>query len=295
MADLAECPLCTKRRFRRLIGYESNYLVACRDCGFVFSSRIPSAEDYARCYQSYDYASEEEGEATNDISNSQEQELAKRLARFRKLGRVLDIGAGSGRFVSKFKTLGFETVATEFNDEMRRYLEAKGIRTIDGGLLPQAPAASFDIIILTEVIEHLNIPRQVLARAHELLRPGGAIYVTTPNFQSIERRVIGPDWGMICWPEHITYWSARTLDRAFRDAGFVRDELKTVNISVFRIVQTLKKRGLAKGVSELGASDAAQAAIARNPLLRMAKGLINVALNLTRSGSSLRATYIRRE
>ena len=290
---LASCPLCdSKIAPQPLETYRKDHVVKCRDCGFIYSLLIPSEADYARVYGGYDYVGEDAARTPTSIAK--EAALAARLADG-KTGKVIDVAAGAGRFLEHFQALGWDCTATEFNEAMCRYLEAKGFTAYRGGLFPEgAPDGAFDIVIFTEIIEHINNPMPVLARLARLLRPGGIIYITTPNWNSIERRALKSDWGMLCWPEHITYWTPRHVDRALRQAGFAKRSLKAQNISPYRILQALKQRGFAANVSEQGFSDAAQSRVAGNLLLGLAKKAVNAALVASGLGSSIEAIYVKR-
>lgn len=296
---LPACPLCATpiadRAPKPLAGYEKDHLVRCRACDFAYSLLDPRPEDYARVYGQYDYAGEDAARTQLSIAN--EMAVVDRLTPFRQTGQVIDIAAGSGRFLEHFRSTGFSCHATEFSAEMCAYLEAKGFATYQGGLAPDAaPASAFDVVMFTEIVEHTNRPREALATIHRLLRPGGAVYITTPNFASLERRIIGPDWGMLMWPEHITYWTPETLDYGLRHAGFRKHSLITRNISPYRIVQALKKGRFRKAlgnVSEQAVSDKAQATVAANRGLSAAKTAINTALRVTGMGSSIEAIYLK--
>ncbi|MGH8572507.1 MAG: hypothetical protein ACREX8_08025, partial [Gammaproteobacteria bacterium] len=101
-----------------------------------------------------------------------------------------------------------------------------------------------------------------------------------------------------CFPEHIVHWAPRQLDRALRDAGLAKQSLRTENISPLRILEGLKRGRLGSrlgNLSEAEASDAAQRAVAGSRLLTAAKKGLNALLNLTRSGSSLIAVYVKPE
>ena len=290
---LASCPLCdSKIAPKPLETYRKDHVVKCRNCGFTYSLLIPSDADYARVYSNYDYVGEDAVRTPTSIAK--EAALAARLADG-KIGKVIDIAAGAGRFLEHFQMLGWDCYATEFNEEMCQFLERKGFTTYRGGLFPEgAPDGEFDIVIFTEIIEHINNPIPALAGLNRLLRSGGILYITTPNFASIERRLLRADWGMLMWPEHITYWTPRHVDRALCQAGFSKHSLKAQNISPYRIVQALKKRGLAANVSEQSFSDAAQARVSGSPLLQMAKRTVNAALVATGLGSSIEAIYVKK-
>ncbi len=160
----------------------------------MFSEQEPTEADYKRVYENYDYPAEDA--ARTALTVTKERGIAKGLERFRNTNKVIDLAAGAGHFLERFRELGFECHATEFNQSMLDYLDKKGFETHPGGLDPTGVAeGTFDIVIFTEIIEHTNTPLPVLANLVSLLRPGGAVYLTTPNFNSLERRAIGPDVG----------------------------------------------------------------------------------------------------
>jgi SAM-dependent methyltransferase len=295
--DLQNCPLCERDLaavgFDPLPQFRRDHIVRCRSCGFHFSLQIPSAVDYERVYGNYDYVAEDG--ARSDINVGKERQLAERLSAYRSTRNILDIAAGAGRFLGHFRDLGFTCYATEFDERMRQFLRDKGFSVLPGNLYPEAPhPGMFDAVLFTEIIEHVNEPMPILRHIHHLLRSGGCLYVTTPNFASLERRLLGQDWGMICWPEHITYWTPGHLHRALTAAGFQRRWLTVENISPFRVLQALKKGGLGSrlgDVSEQEFSDRAQQRVAGSKLLQIAKRLVNLGLNRTGLGSSIKAIY----
>lgn len=293
---LSHCPLCalelTPLRVVALARFDRDHLVRCTVCGLVFSRLTPSADDYARVYSSYDYAAEDA--ARTALNRQRERELVERLLPYRMTGNVLDVAAGAGRFLERFQECGFTCYATEFDERLEQRLRDKGFETLPGGTAPQASAGTFDIIIFTEIIEHIHNPIPVLRSLFQLLRPGGCVYVTTPNFNALERHLMGSEWGMICWPEHITYWTSHTLAKAFGKTGFRKRWQVVENVSPFRILQALKRGrlgGLIGNVSEQAFSDRAQDKVAGSRILSLLKRIVNSGLNVTRLGSSIKAIY----
>ncbi len=69
--------------------------------------------------------------------------------------------------------------------------------------------------MMFEVMEHLPHPVQFLRRAEVVVRPGGLIYLTTPNFNSLDRRVLGAEWNVF-HREHLTYFTPATIIEAIR-------------------------------------------------------------------------------
>jgi SAM-dependent methyltransferase len=291
--NIAACLLCGSPSFQRMKGYEKDHLVRCRACSFVFSGIRPTPAELDAAYSGYS-----RDNARTDATSSKMRRTAETLVRLASARKVIDIGCGDGTFAAIFKVLGCDTYGTEYDERTQRLCEGKGLRMLPGGVIPQVPAAdfgSFDLVIFTEVIEHINNPREVLAHISRLLRKGGCLYVTTPNFASVDRLLMGPEWGMIKYPEHIALWTPRTLSGFLRGRGYEKVFQRTENVSVYRIVQYLDRRKAGRSSKPAfdpeALSDRAQDYVGRSRFLSFAKRVVNVGLDLTGTGCSLIALY----
>ena len=103
----------------------------------------------------------------------------------------------------------------------RRGLEILTCDVCDADL----PAGSFDVAVLNMVIEHVPSPRAVVTRLHETLRPGGAIWLHTPNYDSTAIRM-SPD-GYNYPAAHLSCFTPATLRRLCTDTGFIVKYSKT--------------------------------------------------------------------
>ena len=81
--------------------------------------------------------------------------------------------------------------------------------------------SSFDLITCFDVIEHIPDFVETLLRLFSWLAPGGRLILTTPNLESWDRKVFGKHWyGFTKLPQHILYFSPRTIHRTLQKAGF---------------------------------------------------------------------------
>ena len=275
-------------------GYEKDHLVNCEKCSFVFSNVKPSKVELDKVYGGY---SREVGRTETTLQKM--RDLALSLKNLSKAKRVIDIGCGDGEFLNMFKGLGCEVFGTEYDPRTEEICRNKGITMLPGGVTPSLGECEspeqFDLVIFTEVIEHINNPIDVIKNISNLLKSGGVLYVTTPNFASLERKALRGKWGMIAYPEHISFYSPRTLNSILRKCGYEKVSLRTENISVFRIIQFFNLRKVSAGLisqrdpEEVAA--AAQMAVKNSVTLSFTKKIINAILDITGMGTSLIAVY----
>jgi SAM-dependent methyltransferase len=85
----------------------------------------------------------------------------------------------------------------------------------------------FDVVVFQHALEHVVEPKDDLARAFELLRPGGLLLVALPNFGSEQARRFGSAWFHLDLPRHRSHFTPEGLDRLLHAAGFEGIELST--------------------------------------------------------------------
>lgn len=127
----------------------------------------------------------------------------------------------------------------------------------------------------------------VLNHLNSLFIDGGHIFITTPNFNSIERVTLGEKWGIKCYPEHLGYFTPKTLHLALRNTGFTQVEMYTENISIFRVLQAIG----AKKDSQETISKSLQSLTKRNTLFALFKIMTNKFLAFLGVGVSIVAIY----
>jgi SAM-dependent methyltransferase len=144
----------------------------------------------------------------------------RHLTRLRGNGeKVLDIGCGDGGFLRRATELGWDAWGVE--PDAKALTRLSGLRVLQGSLpnIP-LPDASFDFITLSHVIEHLHDPVAALKEIYRLLKPGGKVWIATPNIESLGHRLFGATWIGIQSPTHLVLFNRRALRHAFASAGF---------------------------------------------------------------------------
>jgi 2-polyprenyl-3-methyl-5-hydroxy-6-metoxy-1,4-benzoquinol methylase len=138
--------------------------------------------------------------------------------------RLLDVGCGNGQFLVWARELGWECHGVELDAAAAKVVRELGIAVLGSRLeeLSDSYAASFDAITLSHVIEHVYDPVDTLRRCRELLKPGGYLWLETPNTQSLGYSTYGACWRGLEAPRHLVLFNFASLSWSLERAGFER-------------------------------------------------------------------------
>jgi SAM-dependent methyltransferase len=142
---------------------------------------------------------------------------------FERPGRVLDVGCAAGYFLSVMQEEGWDVTGLEPSAPIRaQAAERIGAENVRAGLLHEAglAPASFDLVTLWDVLEHIPDPVAALSHARALLAPGGKLLIETQNVDSRAAKVLGPRWQHYKHAEHIYHFNPKTLGVVLERAGF---------------------------------------------------------------------------
>ena len=180
------CPACREPRsdaLDRVAGFD---IRSCARCKTVFTSTLPGADE------STDYASfyaEGRDIAVPEFVLDQLRDVVRSLSRYRTAGRWLDIGCGSGTLLRAAGAEGWDATGTEIAPAVVDAMRTQGLDA-RLGLTEELdlPSGGFDVVSAIEVLEHVPDPDKLITEATRLLRPGGALYVTTPHGRGLSWR-----------------------------------------------------------------------------------------------------------
>lgn len=252
-------------------------LLRCARCGFVSgfpTASVPTDVRYQHLYAGQPAPAPE----------ARYHEWLAHAERRVGTGRMLEIGAGAGALVSVARRRGWVVDATEVSASAVQRLTQTGARVHVGDLDDaRYPDGAFDLVACLEVIEHLPSPARCLRETARIVRPGGLLLLTTPNYHGLSRRLLGVRWRVID-PEHLAYFTPRTLGEALRLAGYreVRVKARSLDLSTWR-----RGRGDRVAAFDPHASARIRDGVESSILLRAAKHAVNAALGLTGLGDSL--------
>lgn len=129
-------------------------------------------------------------------------------------GNVLDVGCSTGAFLHQVTTrwpLNYRVLGADVASAALDYAEQKGVPVLRASFLEHDfHGQHFDIITFWAVMEHLAHPERFLAKATDLLNPGGHLIILVPNWRSLAIRILGRRYRYV-YPDHVNYFSLNTL------------------------------------------------------------------------------------
>ncbi|MBK5284872.1 MAG: methyltransferase domain-containing protein, partial [Bacteroidia bacterium] len=263
------CLLCGSENLSDLKKYSKHYLIQCDNCGFVFSRKKPSLRELHGLYDTYPIH-----QTISPITLKRYDVLLDYFELFRQTNNLIDVGSGDGYFLEHAKQRGWNVFGTEFSEAKVATNRDKGITMHMGVLDVQNYSPGFfDVIVSIEVLEHINSPLEEISKFQYLLRPGGIVYVTTPNFNSISKLLLRKNWNIVFYPEHLSYYTKKTLRLLFLKSGFYAASLRTTGISFSRVQQSVYEPS--RGGEFTMTDEKVRQAAENNFLLRSAKTIIN--------------------
>jgi len=288
MTKHKNCILCGSGSFEKMKNYEKHHLVKCRSCKFIFCELIPTELELEKHYENYgrnDYLS--------PLTIKRYHEILDSFEPYRKTNKMIDVGCGIGYFLEEAKKRGWEVYGTEFTDEAIEICSKKEIKMNKGALNPNNyDSQEFDVITSFEVIEHINNPQEELANFYKILRKGGLVYCTTPNFNSLLRYRLKEKYNVLCYPEHLSYYTPKTLKHIFEKEGFRTKSIKATGISLTRL-KTSKSTSNQELISKTSDDEIIRNRFENNVILKILKKSINWFLTFFGIGDALKGMFIK--
>jgi SAM-dependent methyltransferase len=222
-------------------------LLACVECGTVQQPQLPAGPELHELYRDMNddaYLAEETGRRATAAH------LLDLIAAHVDGGRLLDVGCGHGLLLDEARRRGFDVVGLELSRSAARHArEVLGLDVREVPLEEFGVWDGFDVVVLADVLEHLDDPVAAVQRCARLLRPSGALCVVTPDPSSVTARVAGRRWwGYL--PAHACLLPRATLRELLGEQGLVvsADEPLVRSFSARRWASGLAERlGPARG------------------------------------------------
>ena len=127
---------------------------------------------------------------------------------------------------------------------------------------------------------------------NSFLRTGGLTYITTPNFNAIERYLLKGNYNIIEYPEHLSYYTPKTIHLLLTTCGFKKLQTKTTGISISRIKNSLKKDDKSHE-SNINNDESLRQSLEYG-YKKHIKSFINWLLTLFGIGNSMKVWYVKK-
>jgi 2-polyprenyl-3-methyl-5-hydroxy-6-metoxy-1,4-benzoquinol methylase len=221
------CIVCNHDELIPLDRYEKAHLVQCLNCNLVFSDKQPSQEEIDRIQRKEKWKDHITPEAIKRYNH-----VLDRFEHFRKTNRLLDLDCSHGEFLEMARERGWKVYGTADTSESLSLCRSKGLDICEGSFnFSDFDEDTFDIVCVRSVLEHVTNPNEILQKIRSVLRTGGLVYATTPNYNSILRIRLREKYSLISFPFRLVYYSRKPFKRLFRNNQFKVMETEVTGVS----------------------------------------------------------------
>ena len=209
-----------------LTGYD---VVQCKNCGFLFADQIPGQEQFDEYYR---YNSKYEGDYTGHVPSSVVIEhyrhslgflesVLRGAGRDSKQLKIVDIGCATGNFLNFMRENGYTALSgIDPSAECVQIMEQCGIHSVQSSLfqLDETASASYDVVMLLTVLEHIRDLSRTISVVKQVLRPNGFLYLSVPDAFHFYQE----DWLAFQQfsSEHINYFTMGSLRNLLSQHSF---------------------------------------------------------------------------
>lgn len=238
----------------------------CGDCLVAFSSEPPGVELYDYYFNRI---KKEKDELYCPVNGSRFESLLLYFEHVAPGKKLLDVGCGEGQFLDVAIRMGWDAQGVDIADGALAICERFGLPAKKHDFhLDGMSEGEYSVVSMIELLEHSHDPLGIIENAGRALRAGGILYLTTPNYDSLERRVFRSRCGFIhC--EHMFYFSESSLRWLVEKSSRFR-------------VEWIRSRNFVPNVSQ-----GFRKAVERSSVLRSLKSAANSMLNAVNFGTNL--------
>jgi predicted SAM-dependent methyltransferase len=154
----------------------------------------------------------------------------------KRSGSVLDIGAGTGHFVKKMQSNGWNAIGIEVSDDARKYAsEVIGVQLYESISNESVGTEKIDAVTMWHVLEHIHDTGAMLQKVSDIIKPGGILIVAVPNCKSADARYYREDWAAYDVPRHLWHFDSKSLRAKVERHGFTHLKTRRMPFDSFYI------------------------------------------------------------
>ena len=163
--------------------------------------------------------------------------LIRQLAHSRSQGILLEVGCAYGFFLMEAAPFFERVEGIELCEDAVRFCHSRGLNVARGVVDSATLKGPYDAAVGLDVIEHIPDPHEAVKLIAGRLNPGGTILLTTGDWGSLLARSMGPKWRLMTPPQHLSFFTPRSMTLMLEAAGLHVLELshpwKRVPLSLF--------------------------------------------------------------
>lgn len=238
---LANCPVCNNTTTEEYLQVKDNTvssenfkIVACTSCGFLFTNPRPKPEFIGSYYESNDYISHHD-EAKDLLSTvykkvrdyTTDQKIALINSQVTPTGELLDIGCGTGFFLSRAQQKGWNVSGTEPDQNALQVASSRVGDNIHSSInAPELANRTFSVITLWHVLEHVHLLNETIQWLHTHLTENGKLFIAVPNPESEDAQKFKQHWAAYDVPRHLYHFSKKAMSQLLKKHNFKIEKIK---------------------------------------------------------------------
>lgn len=239
------CPVCVSQVNNPFLLVKGFSTYKCSKCSFVYIYPRPSQMSLKKYYSNFDY----KNISFVEKRIKEDSRISLGFINPYKGSRntLLDLGCGRGYFLLEAKSKGWKVKGVDVSSKEVEYATKRlHLNVVRSDIIKYKDINKYDLITLSQVIEHIRNPNELIKKTKSLLAKNGLLYIATPNINSASAMIHGINFEHFIPPEHLNYFNNQSLKYLLEANGFriLRSETWGYPENISGIVKRLLKRNV---------------------------------------------------
>lgn len=217
---MSRCRLCLSKNFKKQEVKNKLEVIRCLDCGVGFLKDLPKEKQLERFYSTSDYYQFWGGLSRKNLKRVEKIKkktfgwIIDLIEKYKKGGRILDVGCATGVFLKVARLKGWEVYGVECSAEFAKIAKKRLGENVHHGMFEKVHFSDnfFEVVLFYDSLEHMSNPLKVIKKVFKILKPGGYVIIVTPNTASFSAKIMGKNWAHFK-REHLFYFSPKSIKK----------------------------------------------------------------------------------